>query len=284
MSTIIRVFPRKTKATPTDAMAFVGDPPLPEFQPQADEVHVSVTFTWDLREGERLAEAWESHYPGRVRLGGPACGDTGNGFTPGMYLRPGYTITSRGCPNRCPWCVVPEREGALRELKPVARGFNILDNNLLATSAEHRADVADMLNRQGVSALLTGGIDADLLTPSAVDWLRSFRVRRLFLAYDRPSEAPCVEQAIRRLRDAGMARDTVHCYVLAGFVDGDTVDAAESRCQQVWEWGGIAFMMLYEDPRGRDRSQWPIEWKRAQRKWARPAAVRGQLKRAGVVV
>lgn len=42
--TLIRVFPRRTKWTPTDSYAFVGDPPM--MRPEADEVHVSCVFTW----------------------------------------------------------------------------------------------------------------------------------------------------------------------------------------------------------------------------------------------
>ena len=41
---ILRVFPRRTTATPTDECAFIGNPPM--FWPEADEVHVSVAFTW----------------------------------------------------------------------------------------------------------------------------------------------------------------------------------------------------------------------------------------------
>jgi len=46
---IARVFPSRTRATPTDAYAFVGDPPL-FLPPDIEEVHVSVTFSWDLRD------------------------------------------------------------------------------------------------------------------------------------------------------------------------------------------------------------------------------------------
>jgi hypothetical protein len=49
---IARVFPRMTKATPVDLLSFVGDPGL--FPPEVDEVHVSVTFTYDMSEAERL--------------------------------------------------------------------------------------------------------------------------------------------------------------------------------------------------------------------------------------
>jgi hypothetical protein len=57
---IVRVFPRRTSLTPDDALAFVGDPPL--WRPEADEVHVSCTFTWDIPEAKRLAEAWSHLY------------------------------------------------------------------------------------------------------------------------------------------------------------------------------------------------------------------------------
>ena len=50
---LIRVFPRKTKATPTDALAYFGPP---DRHAEADEVHVSVTFTYDKAWAEHLAE------------------------------------------------------------------------------------------------------------------------------------------------------------------------------------------------------------------------------------
>ena len=95
---IARVFPSRTEQTPVDDYAFVGDPPmwLPE---DITEVHVSVTFSWDLLEAERLCEAWSRVAP--TRMGGPATGQRGEEFVPGMYVKKGVTFTSRGCPNRC---------------------------------------------------------------------------------------------------------------------------------------------------------------------------------------
>ena len=56
---IARVFPRKTKATPDDALAFTGLPPKDGIA-DIDEVHVSVAFTYDLPKAEILAQAWRS--------------------------------------------------------------------------------------------------------------------------------------------------------------------------------------------------------------------------------
>ena len=86
---LIRVFPRKTKATPIDALAYFGPPDL---FAEADEVHVSVAFTYDKAIAERLVKQWEVVAP--VKLGGVAYGDAGADFVPGRYIKPGYIFTS----------------------------------------------------------------------------------------------------------------------------------------------------------------------------------------------
>jgi hypothetical protein len=55
MSRLIRVFPRRTRATPDDRLAYFGPPG--RFA-EADEVHVDCTFTWDKPIAEQLAEQW----------------------------------------------------------------------------------------------------------------------------------------------------------------------------------------------------------------------------------
>jgi hypothetical protein len=81
---IIRVFPRKTKATPLDDLVRFGPPGMFD---EADEVHVSVTFTYDKPVAERLAEEWRHVAP--TRIGGVAYGDRGDEFVPGRYIKHG---------------------------------------------------------------------------------------------------------------------------------------------------------------------------------------------------
>jgi hypothetical protein len=64
---LIRVFPRRTKASPDDAMAYFGPP---DFFAEADEIHVSVAFTYDKLRAEYLAEQWRFVAP--VKIGGVA--------------------------------------------------------------------------------------------------------------------------------------------------------------------------------------------------------------------
>ena len=264
---IVRVFPRRTSATPDDELAFVGDPPL--FLPVADEVHVSCTFTWDRPEAERLARAWANHgYT--VVLGGPAYDAPAGDFTPGMYVKAGMTITSRGCVRRCRFCFVPQREGPLRllEIKP---GWDILDNNLLACPRHHVEAVLDMLEGQPRAARFTGGIDARLCRPWFAKRLGRMRVQILYTAYDVPGARPHVERTIKMLRDDGLSQRQVGCYVLVG-QEGDTLEHAEARLEWVFQTGGTPFAMFYR-PADDLRFTIPATWRSFVRKWNRPACI-----------
>ena len=84
---IARVFPRKTAMSPTDALAVFGPPTIENIadciQAGVTEVHISVTFTWDLEKAEDLYYAWQIlGVP--VEVGGPAFDDRMGGFTPGL--------------------------------------------------------------------------------------------------------------------------------------------------------------------------------------------------------
>lgn len=266
---IARVFPRRTKATPQDDYSFTGVPGL--FIPEdITEVHVSVTFTDDIPEAERLAKAWSRIAP--TQIGGPATGQRGEVFTPGMYLKPGYVITSRGCPNRCWFCSVPIREGQqVREL-PITEGYNVLDDNLLACSKQHILDVFAMLKRvkaKGHKIEFTGGLEAKRLRPWHVDLLKDLKPKQIFFAYDTPQDFAPLEVATCLFAAAGYgSRDVLRAYVLIGF-QGDTFNAAERRLRSVMDIGVCPMAMLYRD----GKNEPSREWKRFQRQWARPAAI-----------
>jgi hypothetical protein len=260
---IIRVFPRKTNATPDDDMAFTG---LPSLFEEADEVHISVTFTWDMKKAERLAKEWRFVAP--VKIGGPGTGQRGEGFTPGMYLKEGYVITSRGCPNRCWFCGVPRREGALREL-PITRGYNVLDDNLLACSDSHVKAVFKMLAWQCRPPLFTGGLEAARLKEWHVRELAKLKPKRLFFAYDTPDDREPLHEAGKLLKNAGFKIcDPLRAYVLCGY-PGDTFDKARGRFEDCMGAGFLPMAMLYRDETG-DRDP---EWVRFAWPWVRPAAM-----------
>lgn len=266
---IIRVFPRRNSFTPQDDYAFVGDPPL--IRPQAVEVHVDCTFTWDIPKAKRLAQAWGQYYP--VKLGGCAFDDPCNGFMPGLYVKQGVTFTSRGCNNQCPWCLVHKREGKLREL-PIVEGNIIQDNNFLQCNKDHRAKVFNMLQTQhGIQ--FSGGLDARLITDLIADDIRSLKINQLFLACDTESALKPLRRAIKKLQ---MPRDKVRCYVLLAF-NKETISKAQERLVNVWNAGAMPFAQLYQPPD--HLIKYSKEWRDLARTWSRPAAMKA-LNKTGV--
>ena len=271
-SRVIRVFPRRTAATPDDALAFTSPPP--KEVPEANEIHISTAFTYDIPKAETLAEAWaKTGLP--VSIGGPAFNQPGGDFVPGLYLKHGYVITSRGCNRRCWFCSVPAREGGkLREL-PITSGHNVLDDNLLACSEKHIRGVFTMLKQQTKRPVFTGGLEAALLQPWHVELLREVKAARMYFAYDTPDDYEPLVQAGRLLRDGGITKAShrATCYVLIGY-PGDTMDAADTRIRAAWEAGFVPYAMLYRD----DTGAVDADWSRFQRAWVRPEIVLSRLK------
>jgi radical SAM superfamily enzyme YgiQ (UPF0313 family) len=231
---IARVFPRRTAATPDDALAFTAPPP--KNLTDITEVHISVTF--------------------------------------GMYLKQGYTITSRGCHGKCWFCGVPKREGGFRELE-IKDGWNLLDDNILMSSPEHFKAVIEMLKRQPERPIFTGGIEARLLQPWQAELLKEVKTRRLYCAYDTADDYEPLVNAGRLLLQAGFtkASNALRCYVLIGF-PGDTFDKAEQRLYDTIRAGFLPYAMLYRT----DKGETAPGWGHFQSTWLHPPTVGAKAK------
>lgn len=270
---IIRVFPRKTNASPTDDLCFFGRPPKFN-RPMAQKVMVSCTFTWDMERAKFLRNEWAKYYD-NVQIGGPAFDDKGGEFIPGLFLKSGKVITSRGCIRNCKFCFVPKREGKLRELK-IHDGHDVYDNNLLACSRNHIENVFNMLKRQSKPAIFSGGLDIRLLEDWHVNLLRSIKLSHFFVACDSDDIFPILEKARKLLDDFNMQQR--RCYVLMGF-ENDTIEKANNRAKAVLDLGFYPFAMLFQSSIHRKYNK---EWKSVARFWLRPAIYKTLLK-TGVV-
>lgn len=264
---ILRVFPRRTAITPNDEMAFIGNPPL--WRPEAEEVHVSATFTWDRHRALELGQAWGQYYP-VVKVGGPAFGSATNGFTSGCYVRSGVTFTSRGCNHCCPWCLVPEIEGRLRPLRDIEPGHIIQDNNFLQCPREHRQKVYAMLAEQSPAAVFSGGLEAALVTEEIAAELQDIRIDHVFLAADTAMALKPLERAMAKLQF--LPRAKLRCYVLIAF-NGERIEEAQRRLEAVWDLGCLPFAQLFQ-PNGERQIKYSDEWRVLNRKWCRPAIMK----------
>lgn len=272
---IARVFPVRTSATPVDDLAFIGSPDLFSQKIEVDKVHISVTFSWDIQEGERLYNEWKKIAP--TEIGGPAMGTRGEDFTPGMYLKEGYVITSRGCNNLCWFCNVWKREGETREL-PIKEGYIIQDDNLLSCTENHIKEVFAMLAKQKERPIFYGGLESRKLQDWHCKELLNLRPKQMFFAYDTPEDKEPLYDAGKLLFKHGFSRSSqsLRCYVLVGY-PLDTFEAADKRLNETMEAGFMPFAMLYRDDSGwRDP-----EWIKFTWPWMRPAAISQKYRQAG---
>lgn len=265
MDGVIRVFPTRTSQTPFDEYTFFDTPEM--FMPDHKEVHISCVFTWDKPRAEELYEAWYGKCP--VKLGGPAYDSPCDDFIPGMYIRKGITFTSRGCPNKCPFCFVPKREGKLKEIE-ITEGNEIQDNNFLACSIPHKRKTYDMLkNQHGIR--FVGGLEAGRLTDWDIEEMRKLRIKELFLACDSKANLKGTVKAITRLKQAGFTQNHIRCYTLIG----DDRQENEHRLTSLYMTGALPFAQLFQPEIPKVYSK---EWKQFARTWSRPAATRTHMK------
>jgi hypothetical protein len=269
------VFPSRSKQyTPDDDLVYIGMPPALLPLPEHDEVHISITFTWDREYGKFLREQWRGATDKPVLIGGLGYGSPSVDFVPGLYLKRGITFTTRGCNNYCRWCIVPGFEGFLREL-PITPGHIIQDNNFLQASRAHKDKVFDMLRTQR-GICFKGGLDARLLDDHFVDNVTGLRISELWLACDTDAAIPDFKRACAKLVRAGFNREKIKCYALIGRT-GD-MDADEARLREIYLAGAMPFAQLYRDF-GDKKTEYTKDWNAFARMWQRPPAAIAHMER-----
>ena len=268
---ILRVFPKRTSYTPDDPFVRIGSPLLTDADLEVDEVHVSISFTWDQDYGEGLREEWEEFLNKPCLIGGPAYHSPAMDFQPGLYVKKGIIFTSRGCNNNCPWCGVRQMEGKLREL-PICEGNIIQDNNFLQCSRSHKDKVFDMLRTQH-GICFRGGLEPRLIDDHFISNIQSLRIKELWLACDTDAALPQFKIACEKLRNAGFPRWKIRCYSLIGH----DMEREELRNRELYNIGAIPFSQLEMDFT-RTKKEYSREWKAFQRTWQRPAAIAAHMK------
>jgi len=138
------------------------------------------------------------------------------------------TFTSRGCPNRCPYCAVHKLEADpwinptwrhhIVPSKPIAM---ISDNNLSATPAEHLNAVIRVLHDRKRLVIFDNGFDCKHVTDDMARMLANLKFTRsgMRLAFDRIEEDGVFQAAVERLKRAGVPKNQIMAYCLFNFND-----------------------------------------------------------------
>lgn len=111
-----------------------------------------------------------------------------------------YGFLTRGCPNRCKWCVVPAKEGNITpymDIEEVAgnrKHVILMDNNVLAS--EYGLQQIEKIVRLGIRIDFNQGLDARLVTDDIARLLAKVKwIKRIRFGCDTPGQILECERA-----------------------------------------------------------------------------------------
>lgn len=230
-------------------------------------VYISCVFKKNKAKADNAATMLRLQYPEiAIDIGGPGYSLTKtlpDGIErqrPDYDLYPGtdYSLgfTTRGCVRKCPFCIVPIKEGHLHRVAriedihdPRHRQIKLLDNNVLA-DMDNFGRIIKYCKDHDIRLDVSQGLDARLLTEEAAGLLASIRPMSTWtFAFDSMAYRPAVERAIGLLRDAGInLRHRVQFYVYCDDSSGEYgIESAIERCRLLKRWNTNPWVMLNTD-------------------------------------
>jgi hypothetical protein len=174
----------------------------------------------------------------------------------------GAGFTSRGCPRSCGFCIVPAKEGPLRQdqeigdiINPRSKAVILHDNNF--TSDPLCLDKLREIRERGLTVDINQGCDVRVMTDEVVSALASVNhLRSIHYAWDLMKYEAQVMRGIRILSKYVRPYRQM-CYMLVGY-DTDFEEDVY-RFRKLAEMKIDPYVMLYnqsEDPKLRHFARW----------------------------
>ena len=240
------------------------------------EIYASCVFDWNRHKTDGLRFLYPE---AKIDIGGGGI-DLHKNLPPEVdLLKPDYSIyptcdydlgfSTRGCPNKCPFCVVPTKEGQLRRNQhprefhdPAHKKAVLLDNNILADRAWF-FEVTDWLLANHMAVDFNQGLDLRRIDRETAERLAELKpINWWRFAYDSLAVTEGVMRGLDLLKNAGVnLRHQSMIYVYT-HDDADFPSALE-RCERMRQYGILPYPMFNRHAK---RTQRMTDLKR----WARP--------------
>lgn len=160
-----------------------------------------------------------------------------------------YGFLTRGCPNKCSWCIVPKKEGNIKPYSDIEEFLDgrdsaiLMDNNVLAH--DYGLSQIEKIIRLRIRVDFNQGLDCRIIAKnesiakllSRVKWYKPLR-----LACDTKEQIPFIEKAVTLLRKHGATPQRYFVYLLVK----DIPDALE-RVEALKELNLDPFAQPYRD-------------------------------------
>lgn len=228
-----------------------------------DEVYISCVFTESAEAARRLAKQFPNSV---VHLGGSGVDlvtelppeieslKPDNSIYHDIYPETRYTsygFCARGCIRKCPFCIVPTKEGKIHPVGDLYSVWNreaghthivLLDNNILALP-DHLEKVADQILQESLTVDINQGMDIRLVNPDNAAIIKKLKLQPYpRFAFDDIKLESAVRKGIDVLKGAGIRVSMF--YVLSGF--GPAFEDDLKRVNILRDLGQKAFVMLYD--------------------------------------
>lgn len=232
---------------------------------QPDKVYASAIFLKSRPTVHRLLE----EYPDAI-VGGTgwdiertveSIGITETSLDYSLYprFRQSIGFTQRGCRLRCSFCVVPKKEGAMRQEATIAeiwrgdphpRELLLLDNDFFGQPRwrERIREIQD----GGFKVSFNQGINARFLTDEAAEAIASvdyraddMKVKRIYTAWDNRKDEERLFDGLNRLVKYGVKPDHIMVYMLCGYWPDETHADRDHRRRTLREFGARPYPMPY---------------------------------------
>ena len=192
-----------------------------------------------------------------AKVGGSGCDMKSKLIDPIEYIMPDYSLynceyaigfTSRGCNRKCPFCIVPEKEGKFRIVGQIESFWNgqeklMLLDNALNTSDHHFDLILGQLRENNIKVDFSQGLDIRYLNDKQAYLLSGIRLwKRIHFAWDFIQIEKHVRKGIEILHKHNVKH--IMFYVLIGF--NSTPEEDLYRVETLRGLGVDPFVMPYD--------------------------------------
>lgn len=189
-----------------------------------------------------------------------------------------YGFLTRGCPNRCPWCVVPRKEGKIRPYMDVDEiaiegrsNLVLMDNNILA-AGDYAVEQLHKIIKRGYRIDFNQALDARLVTDDFAQLLAKCKwlYRRIRFGCDTHGQINECERAMSLINGHGYKGE----YFLYTMLNDDFQECYERlmywwhrnrECRKAHTQNIYPYAQPYRDP---DNPNRPVpQWQKDMASW-----------------
>ena len=230
-----------------------------------DKVYASLIFTRSRPLAERLLQVYPDAIIGgtgwdlSTTLEGIGIETKEQNYSIYPRFQDSIGFTQRGCRLRCSFCVVPQKEGSVKEENTIAdiwrggsfpRHLILLDNDFFGQPNWQKR--IEEIKEGDFKVSFNQGINARMLTDETAAAIASvkyyddgFKTRRIYTAWDNQKDEERLFRGLNALVRYGVKPDHIMVYMLVGYWPNETSKDREYRRARLREFGARPYPMPY---------------------------------------